>query len=334
MTSDSPIDVHAGRLPARPRTFGQSAACGAKGLPRSSVSRRGLTASRRTRRRAPAAARSASAACSGRARAGTVARVEVAVARKAGQPLPLPEPPRQARQGALVRPDRLGARAARPPARRQGAVDAAARARSCRAAPTSCASARSTAPARSSASRASRRARRSASAEPRRDCSLSRRMAVPPRPDPHDRRRAAATSSPSRRSSPSPRSARTAGRTWCRSGTCADGDELRGWTYAKSQKAKNLERDPHATLQIEDGVDYQELRGVMFECDVEVERDPEQGRRLRHGAVRALRARRRRRGPGRGRARWSGKQAQKRIGLRFVPTRTVSWDHRKLGGTY
>ncbi|MBA3358291.1 MAG: pyridoxamine 5'-phosphate oxidase family protein, partial [Thermoleophilaceae bacterium] len=26
---------------------------------------------------------------------------------------------------------------------------------------------------------------------------------------------------------------------------------LRGWTYAKSQKAKNLERDPHATLQIE-----------------------------------------------------------------------------------
>jgi hypothetical protein len=27
-------------------------------------------------------------------------------------------------------------------------------------------------------------------------------------------------------------------------------------------------------------------------------------------------------------------QAQKRIGLRFVPTRTVSWDHRKLGGTY
>src|ERR671934_196713 len=34
----------------------------------------------------------------------------------------------------------------------------------------------------------------------------------------------------------------------------ADGLILRGWTYAKSQKAKNLERDPHATLQIEDGV--------------------------------------------------------------------------------
>src|SRR4051794_5814496 len=51
------------------------------------------------------------------------------------------------------------------------------------------------------------------------------------------------------------------------------GGELIGWTFAKSQKAKNLERDPHATLQIEAGVEYQELRGVMFECDVDVESD-------------------------------------------------------------
>ena len=51
------------------------------------------------------------------------------------------------------------------------------------------------------------------------------------------------------------------------------GTELRGWTYAKSQKARNLERDPRATIGIEDGVEYQELRGVMFECDVEIERE-------------------------------------------------------------
>jgi PPOX class probable F420-dependent enzyme len=55
-----------------------------------------------------------------------------------------------------------------------------------------------------------------------------------------------------------------------------DGSELRGWTYAKSQKARNLERDPRATLGIETGVEYQELRGVMLECDVEIEREPEQ----------------------------------------------------------
>lgn len=110
----------------------------------------------------------------------------------------------------------------------------------------------------------------------------------------------------------------------------ADGTELTGWTFAKSQKAKNLERDPHATLQIEDGVEYQELRGVMFECDVEIERDPEKvadygmalfGRYAPDADPDELRA-------------MIEKQAQKRIGLRFVPTRTVSWDHRKLGGTY
>jgi len=28
------------------------------------------------------------------------------------------------------------------------------------------------------------------------------------------------------------------------------------------------------------------------------------------------------------------KQAQKRVALRFTPTRIVSWDHRKLGGSY
>src|SRR5436309_8294935 len=49
--------------------------------------------------------------------------------------------------------------------------------------------------------------------------------------------------------------------------------QLWSWTFAKSQKAKNLERDPRATLQVEDGVEYSELRGVMLECDVIVHRD-------------------------------------------------------------
>jgi PPOX class probable F420-dependent enzyme len=112
------------------------------------------------------------------------------------------------------------------------------------------------------------------------------------------------------------------------------GGELIGWTFAKSQKAKNLERDPHATLQIEDGVEYQELRGVMLECDVDI--DTETSAVTDYGMaiferyappgiegdlppeVRTM----------------VEKQAPKRIGMRFRPTRTVSWDHRKLGGTY
>jgi PPOX class probable F420-dependent enzyme len=109
-----------------------------------------------------------------------------------------------------------------------------------------------------------------------------------------------------------------------------DGTNLSGWTYAKSQKAKNLERDPRATVQVEDGVQYHELRGVMMECDVELETDAGRvgefgvglferyaGARLDDDARAAVLA-----------------QAPKRVGLRFVPTRVVSWDHRKLGGVY
>ena len=75
---------------------------------------------------------------------------------------------------------------------------------------------------------------------------------------------------------------------------------------------------------------YHELRGVMLECDVELERDAAavEGYGLR--AVRALR----RRGSAPRSREMVARQAQKRVGLRFIPTRTVSWDHRKLGGSY
>jgi PPOX class probable F420-dependent enzyme len=105
-----------------------------------------------------------------------------------------------------------------------------------------------------------------------------------------------------------------------------DGTTLTGWTYAKSQKTKNLERDPRATLQVEDGIEYAELRGVMMECDVELDRDAkpygmELFRRyagaLDHEIEPLVES-----------------QAGKRVGLRFTPTRIVSWDHSKLGGTY
>jgi len=105
--------------------------------------------------------------------------------------------------------------------------------------------------------------------------------------------------------------------------------ELLSWTYAKSQKSKNLERDPRATVGIETGVQYHELRGVMFECDVQLEREPEQvegyGLRLFERLAGELTPEMRA---------MIAQQAQKRVGMRFVPTRTVSWDHGKLGGTY
>ncbi len=113
----------------------------------------------------------------------------------------------------------------------------------------------------------------------------------------------------------------------------ADGAELRCWTFAKSQKAKNLERDPRATLQVEAGEAYEELRGAMLECDAELIGDTD-----RVAAI-GLAILARYAPPGDEEARAglrSGVEAQapKRVGMRFTPTRIVSWDHRKLRGAY
>jgi general stress protein 26 len=100
------------------------------------------------------------------------------------------------------------------------------------------------------------------------------------------------------------------------------------WTFAKSQKVRNLERDARATLQVEAGSSYEELRGVMLECDVVVHRDVERIREFglelfeRYGGVdddvRAM----------------IDAQAPKRVALQFVERGRATWDHRKLGGGY
>ena len=107
--------------------------------------------------------------------------------------------------------------------------------------------------------------------------------------------------------------------------------ELWAWTFAKSQKVRNLERDARATLQVEAGEEYQELRGVMLKCEAEVVRDSDRVAELgleiftRYGGgevgdeVRAMVA----------------KQAAKRVGLRFAERERATWDHRKLAtGVY
>ena len=106
--------------------------------------------------------------------------------------------------------------------------------------------------------------------------------------------------------------------------------ELWSWTYAKSQKVRNLERDPRCTLQVEAGEEYGELRGVMLACEATIHRELDDvaalgaeiaarygGADLTPALAAAMRA-----------------QAAKRVGLQFVERRRVSWDHRKLGGTY
>lgn len=104
-----------------------------------------------------------------------------------------------------------------------------------------------------------------------------------------------------------------------------DGD-VWAWTYARSQKVRNLERDPRATLQVEAGQAYGELRGVMIEADTEIVRDPDAVGAL--GV--ALAARYGGGEPGPEVMAVLRAQAPKRVALRFVARRTASWDHRKV----
>jgi nitroimidazol reductase NimA-like FMN-containing flavoprotein (pyridoxamine 5'-phosphate oxidase superfamily) len=112
---------------------------------------------------------------------------------------------------------------------------------------------------------------------------------------------------------------------------------LWSWTYAVSQKVRNLERDPRATLQVEAGEQYQELRGVMLECDVVVHRELEIVKALGH-EIFARYASPRGQPPAEELPAEVGaivdRQAAKRVALEFVERRRASWDHRKLAGTY
>lgn len=115
------------------------------------------------------------------------------------------------------------------------------------------------------------------------------------------------------------------------------GPRLWAWTYAASQKVRNLERDPRATLQVQAGESYDQLRGAMLECDVLVHRDLHVVRALgieifrRYAAppaqppVDEL--------PGEV-AEMVQRQAPKRVALEFAERRRATWDHRKLGGAY
>ena len=113
--------------------------------------------------------------------------------------------------------------------------------------------------------------------------------------------------------------------------TVRDG-ELWAWTFAKSQKVKNLERDNRCTLLIETGVEYGELRGIQIEAEAEIIRDHDTV--LEFAKELTLRY-----APGLesidGDAA-AGLEAQvpKRVAIHFHPVRTATWDHRKLGGGY
>lgn len=103
-------------------------------------------------------------------------------------------------------------------------------------------------------------------------------------------------------------------------------------TFAKSQKVLNWRRDPKATLLIESGIEYADLKGLVIYAQTEIIEDHEtvvdtlvninsKGRMLSDEQKARLRES-------------VARTADKRVALKFHPQRFISWDHSKLGGRY
>jgi PPOX class probable F420-dependent enzyme len=96
-------------------------------------------------------------------------------------------------------------------------------------------------------------------------------------------------------------------------------------TYRTSQKVKNIERDPRGSVLIEDGTQYNELRGVFMRGRFEVIDDQELCYRIGvHSAKKYMGFEEEQSGP------FVRQQVRKRIALVFHPEKISSWDHRKL----
>jgi len=108
------------------------------------------------------------------------------------------------------------------------------------------------------------------------------------------------------------------------------------FTYARSQKVRNLERVARATLLLESGESYAEMRGAMLYADATIHHDDatvaEVGERLfmRYDGLAPIGA------DGFDETTRAGLRTSfsKRVAIHFRPTRVVTWDHAKLGGAY
>lgn len=106
-------------------------------------------------------------------------------------------------------------------------------------------------------------------------------------------------------------------------------NQITFWTYAKSQKAVNLRRDPRLTCMVEAGEHYHELRGVQIKGHAIMNNDRDFVQKVGEAIW----------------ERYTGPlnestrpmvtaQAAKRVVVSVKPMEIASWDHRKLGGIY
>ena len=111
-----------------------------------------------------------------------------------------------------------------------------------------------------------------------------------------------------------------------------DDGQVRMTTFRKSQKVMNIQRDPRVSLLVEAGREYNELQGVVVYGRARIVDDLDEVKRtlrtiggvaggtdaaMSEAADRIISA-----------------TASKRVAILIRPEKIVSWDHRKLGGTY
>lgn len=98
---------------------------------------------------------------------------------------------------------------------------------------------------------------------------------------------------------------------------------------AKAQKVVNLRRNPNMTVLVEDGETYETLRGVTLIGKAEIVEDPD---RIWELGVSVF-------------SRYNAPYTEemkpfvelmlnKRVVVKLNVEKTISWDHRKLGGSY
>jgi nitroimidazol reductase NimA-like FMN-containing flavoprotein (pyridoxamine 5'-phosphate oxidase superfamily) len=114
------------------------------------------------------------------------------------------------------------------------------------------------------------------------------------------------------------------------------GGQITFWTYRRSQKALNLDRDQRISCLVEDGEEYFDLRGVLVQGVVRRIEDPQEiaaigkqitaivGTTLTGAAAAGQSAD--------ALTRYVEHAARKRWGYRVEPDRVISWDHSKLIG--
>ena len=101
-------------------------------------------------------------------------------------------------------------------------------------------------------------------------------------------------------------------------------------TFTKSQKIKNLERDPRISCLLEDGLVYEELRGIQINRTAELYSDPETVHFYARGVMQ-------RNNPGIPEELLDAaaeSMSTKRTAVVIKSQRVATWDHRKLDVAY